>query len=54
MITRSSNNKDSYDSPQAEVIYLNMSSMLCTSPGAGENEDIGFEDWDLSGAISLF
>lgn len=54
MITHSSSLKDPYDSPQAEVIYLNMSSMLCTSPGAGENEDIGFEDWDLNGSISLF
>ena len=54
MITESSKPKDYYDPPKTEMIYLNLSSILCASPGDGQNEDIGFEDWLNGGTINLF
>ena len=39
--------KDCYDPPKTDVFKMNLSSILCSSPGDGQNEDVGFEDWDL-------
>ena len=33
---------------------MDMSSILCSSPGAGENEDVGFEDWGIDDDINKF
>lgn len=54
MITKLLKPKDYYDFPRMEVIYMHLSSILCSSPGAGENEEIGFEDWTLDGLSNIF
>lgn len=46
--------KEYYDSPRTETFYMNLSSILCASPGDGQNEEIGFEDWLNGGTINLF
>lgn len=43
-----------YDHPRSEVIHMKMSSILCSSPGAGENEEIGFEDWGINSNVNMF
>ena len=45
MLTITSRLKDYYELPTAEVLNMNPSSVLCSSPGDGANEDVGFEDW---------
>lgn len=46
--------KEYYDSPRVEAIEMTASSVLCGSPGDGQNEDVGFEDWLNGGTINLF
>ena len=46
--------KDYYDPPKMGVFDIPVTSILCSSPGAGENEEIGFEDWLNGGTINLF
>jgi hypothetical protein len=45
MMAKSLNSK-SYDSPAMEEVLIRYDSVLCTSPGDGENEDIGYENWN--------
>ena len=35
-----------YAKPLAEEFVLSPEWLLCTSPGDGENEDVGYEDWN--------
>ena len=35
-----------YAKPLAEEFVLSPEELLCTSPGDGENEDVGYEDWN--------
>ena len=35
-----------YAKPLAEEFVLSPEGLLCTSPGDGENEDVGCEDWN--------
>ena len=35
-----------YAKPLAEEFVLSPEGLLCTSPGDGENEDVGYEDWN--------
>ena len=34
-----------YAKPLAEEFVLSPEGLLCTSPGDGENEDVGYENW---------
>lgn len=43
-----------YCPPRSEGINMDMSSILCSSPGAGENEEIGFEDWGINSNVNMF
>ena len=36
-----------YDSPTMEYIIIDYSYVLCVSPGEGESEYVGYEDWYL-------
>jgi len=38
--------KTFYVSPESETIDSLWASTLCTSPGNGQSEDIGYEDWN--------
>jgi len=35
-----------YAKPLAEEFVLSPEGLLCTSPGDGENEDVGYYDWN--------
>lgn len=35
-----------YLSPEIMVLPFSLESVLCVSPGAGESEDVEYEDWD--------
>ena len=39
------NMKTLYLSPECEEVTSLCASVLCGSPGLGESEDIGYEDW---------
>lgn len=43
-----------YCPPTSERIIMDVFSVLCSSPGAGENEEIGFEDWGIDDIINKF
>ena len=34
-----------YAKPLAETIVVFPEGLVCTSPGDGESEDVGYEDW---------
>ncbi len=35
-----------YAKPLAEELTVFPEGLLCTSPGDGENEDVGYENWN--------
>lgn len=41
--------KKVYCAPEAEVVPVALQELLCASAGAGSNEDLDFEDWDIDG-----
>ena len=42
------NHKSYYVTPECEEMSLLWESVLCVSPGNGESEDVGYEDWVIS------
>lgn len=42
------NHKILYVTPECEEASLLWDSVLCDSPGFGESEDVGYEDWVIS------
>jgi len=37
--------KESYSAPDLAELDVLCGALVCNSPGDGENEDVGFEDW---------
>ena len=40
--------KTLYVTPSCEEVHSHTEAVLCGSPGFGESEDIGYEDWTLT------